>query len=42
MIAQCRRGPSLAKVEAVEEQPGDPDGLNMRFKTERFSVLPTK
>ena len=42
MIAQCRRGPSLARVEAVEEQPGHPDGLNMRFKTERFSVLPTK
>lgn len=41
MIAQCRRGPPFGKVEAVEEKPGDPDGLNMRFKGERFSVLPT-
>ena len=41
MIARCRRGPSLAKVEAVEEKPGDASGLDMRFKGERFSVLPT-
>jgi acylphosphatase len=41
MIAQCRRGPPLARVESVEEKPGQPDGLNMRFKAERFSVLPT-
>ncbi len=42
MIALCRRGPPFGKVEAVEENPGDPDGLNMRFKGEQFSVLPTK
>jgi acylphosphatase len=42
MVAQCRSGPPLAKVDAVEEKPGHPDGLDMRFKTERFSVLPTK
>ena len=41
MVAQCRSGPPLAKVDAVEEKPGHPDGLNLRFKTERFSVLPT-
>jgi acylphosphatase len=41
MIAQCRRGPSLARVEAVEEKPGQSDALDMRFKGERFSVLPT-
>src|SRR6185437_10841837 len=41
MIAQCRRGPSLARVEAVEEKPGQSDALQMRFKGERFSVLPT-
>ena len=41
MIAQCRRGPPLASVDAVEETPGHPDGLDLRFKTERFSVLPT-
>ncbi len=41
MIAQCRRGPPHARVEAVEETPGQPDGLDLRFKNERFSVLPT-
>ena len=41
MIAQCRRGPSLASVEAVEDKPGQPEALNLRFKGERFSVLPT-
>ena len=41
MIAQCRRGPSPARVESVEEKPGDASALNMRFKGERFSVLPT-
>jgi|SRR6185437_12047880 len=41
MVAQCRRGPSLARVEAVEEKPGQPDALNLRFRGERFSVLPT-
>src|SRR6201996_6996101 len=41
MIAQCRRGPRLATVEAVEDKPGDSAMLNMRFKGERFSVLRT-
>jgi acylphosphatase len=41
MIAQCRRGPPHATVEAVEDKPGQPHGLNMRSKGERFSVLPT-
>ena len=41
IIAQCRRGPPLARIEAIEEKPGDREGLNMRFKGERFSVLPT-
>lgn len=41
MIAQCRRGPASARVDAVEETPGHPDALAMRYKTERFSVLPT-
>ncbi|HEY3679750.1 MAG TPA: acylphosphatase [Bradyrhizobium sp.] len=41
MIAQCRRGPPSARVDAVEETPGDPDVLAMRYKAERFSVLPT-
>ena len=42
MIAQCRRGPSLAKVESVEDKPGQPEALDLRFKGERFSVLPTQ
>jgi acylphosphatase len=41
MIAQCRRGPPLARVDTIEEKPGHPDGLNLRFKSERFSILST-
>ena len=41
MVALCRRGPPLARVEKVQEKPGEPNGLDMRFKAERFSVLPT-
>ena len=41
MIELCRRGPSLARVEAVEDEAGNPDGLRLRRGGERFSVLPT-
>ena len=41
MIAQCKKGPPLATVEAVEDGPGQSEMLNMRFKGERFSVLRT-
>jgi acylphosphatase len=41
MIAACRRGPSLARVEAVQEEAGHSDVLNLRRPRERFSVLPT-
>ena len=41
MIALCRRGPSSARVEAVEEEAANPDALNLRRAGERFSVLPT-
>jgi acylphosphatase len=41
VIASCRRGPSFARVEAVEEVAGNPDGLQLRRGGERFSVLPT-
>ena len=41
MIAQCRRGPPLARVEAVEDKPGHPEGLDLRFRSEQFSVLST-
>jgi acylphosphatase len=41
MIAECRHGPSSARVEAVQEEPAGPDALNLRQPGERFSVLPT-
>ena len=41
MIAACRRGPSLARVDAVQEEDGNIDVLNLRPAGERFSVLPT-
>ncbi|MDB5637197.1 MAG: acylphosphatase [Bradyrhizobium sp.] len=41
MIARCRRGPSSARVEAIQEEPAQPDALNLRRPRERFSVLPT-
>jgi acylphosphatase len=41
MIASCRRGPLSARVEAVWEDAGIPDMLNLRRAGERFSVLPT-
>ncbi len=40
-IDRCRRGPSTARVDAVEDEPGGPDVLNLRRPGERFSVLPT-
>jgi acylphosphatase len=41
MIALCRRGPSSARVEAVQDEPGNSDALNLRRAGERYSVLPT-
>ena len=41
MIGACRRGPSLARVDAVQEEDGNSDALNLRRPGERFSVLPT-
>jgi acylphosphatase len=41
MVASCRRGPSSARVDAVDEFPGHADALNLRRPGERFSVLPT-
>jgi len=41
MIASSRRGPPSARVEAVQEEPANPDALNLRRPGERFSVLPT-
>jgi acylphosphatase len=41
MIAECRHGPSSARVVAVQEEPAGPDALNLRRAGELFSVLPT-
>lgn len=41
MVARCRRGPSSARVESVQEEAAGPDALNLRYGGERFSVLPT-
>ena len=41
MVALCRRGPSSARVDAVQEEPANPDALNLRRPGERFSVLGT-
>jgi acylphosphatase len=41
MIALCRRGPSSARVDAVEEEQANAEALGLRRPGERFSVLPT-
>jgi acylphosphatase len=41
LIAQCRRGPSSARVDAVHDEDASSDALNVRRAGERFSVLGT-
>jgi acylphosphatase len=41
LIAQCRRGPSSARVDAVQDEDASSDALNVRRAGERFSVLGT-
>jgi acylphosphatase len=41
MVALCRRGPSYARVDTLEEEPANADALNLRLTGEGFSVLPT-
>ena len=41
MIASCRRGPSMARVDTVKDDDGHPDALKLRRAGEPFSVLPT-
>ena len=41
IIALCRRGPTSARVDAVEQEPANADALKLRRPGERFSVLPT-
>ena len=41
MIALCRRGPSSARVDGVQDESANADALNLRRAGERFSVLRT-
>jgi acylphosphatase len=41
MIEACRRGPSPARVEAVDAQEASLDDLVARHGPEKFSLLPT-
>ena len=41
MVARCRRGPSAARVDSVQDEGGSLDALNLRRAGERFSVLQT-
>jgi acylphosphatase len=41
MVAACRRGPSSARVEAVDARAAGPDDLAARHAGEKFSLLPT-
>lgn len=41
MIAACRRGPSHARVDGLEEQEAGADMLALRPPGEAFGVLPT-
>jgi acylphosphatase len=41
MVALCRRGPSSARVDVVEEEPANPESLNLRRAGEKFSLLST-
>jgi acylphosphatase len=41
MITVCRRGPSSARVDGVQDEPASSDALNLRRPGERFSMLPT-
>ncbi|MFZ5731739.1 MAG: acylphosphatase [Pseudomonadota bacterium] len=41
MLADCRRGPALARVEVVDARPGTADDLAVSTSRERFAVLPT-
>jgi acylphosphatase len=41
MVARCRRGPSSARVDAVQDAGASPEALKLRRAGERFSVLPT-
>jgi acylphosphatase len=39
MIAQCRRGPPGARVDAIDQREATPDEIALRRADELFSVL---
>ena len=41
MVRACRRGPSGAWVDALDEREGSPADLTLRRRGERFSVVLT-
>lgn len=41
MLTACHRGPSSARVDAVDASPASDEMLNLRAAGERFSLLPT-
>lgn len=41
MVALCRHGPPLARVDSVTSETAGEDELNLRRAGEIFSVLPT-
>ncbi len=41
MISDCRRGPTLARVDDIADQPGTLDTLKLRPSGTGFAFLPT-
>jgi acylphosphatase len=41
IIAACRKGPSGAWVESIDEREGDPTQLDLRLAGQQFSMLAT-
>jgi acylphosphatase len=42
MVTACRRGPSAARIDALDESEPEASVLEMRRAGEGFSVLPTE
>lgn len=41
LIGKSRRGPGMARVTGIDDEPASDDMLNLRAPGEKFSVLPT-
>jgi acylphosphatase len=41
MVADCRRGPTLAQVDSIDDRSGNADMLGLRPAGEKFAVLAT-